>query len=555
MNIFLNFFLRIAIIVVAVSLLASCGSKPSDDNPTSTLPAVDTMYMASVVEEIASDEYQGRRPFTEGETKTVSYLVNQVKTLGLAPGNGDSYTQEVPLVEIESSANKEIAVKGFGTTIDLGLIKDYVAQCPRTQEYVSIANAELVFCGYGIVAPEYNWNDYEGVNMEGKIAVVMVNDPGYATGDSTFFKGKTMTYYGRWTYKFEEAARQGAAGVLVIHETGAAGYPWFVVQRSGTGKRLYLQTPNGNTDRCAMQGWLSLDAAARLIKASSNTAGQQILRKASEPGFKAIPMGLKTSMAITNKIRRNTSQNVVAMRAGSKHPDEYIIYTAHWDHLGIGAVVDGDSIYNGAMDNASGTACVLSLAKAFSEMTVAPTRSVVFLFVTAEEQGLLGAAYYASNPIFPLNQTVANLNMDGMNINGPMNDVTVYGYGQSELEDLLKVEAAVQGRYVQAEQEPEKGLYFRSDHFCFAKVGVPALNAKGGYDHKTRGKEYAQARRDDYTANHYHRPSDEYSRETWNFQGMQQDAELYLGLGYRLAQSNAWPAWRDGSEFKKARNR
>jgi Zn-dependent M28 family amino/carboxypeptidase len=544
----------LACLALAINLF-SCSPKAPESAPSTVLPDIDTLYMEKVVEEISSDEYQGRRPFTSGETKTLQFLINEVKKSGLAPGNNDSYTQDVPLVEIESVAEKQMTATGNGGSVPLKLIEDYVAQSPREDENITISDAELVFCGYGIVAPEYEWNDYEGVDMKGKIAVVLVNDPGYTTGDSSFFKGKTMTYYGRWTYKFEEAARQGAAGVLVVHETGAAGYPWFVVQRSGTGKRLYLQTENGNADRCAMQGWLSLDAAAKLIKASPATAGKKLFAKASKPGFKPVPMGMRISTSIQNAIVKNSSQNVIAMRAGSKRPDEYIIYTAHWDHLGIGAVVDGDSIYNGALDNGSGTASVLALAKAFGEMPAAPARSVVFLFVTAEEQGLLGASWYANNPIFPLNKTVANLNMDGMNIHGPMKDVTVYGYGQSELEDLLKDEAQAQGRYVQAEQEPEKGLYFRSDHFCFAKVGVPALNAKGGYDHMTKGKEYAMGKRDDYTANHYHRPSDEYRAEEWNFGGMQQDAALYLGLGYRLAQSDAWPEWKDGSEFKAARKR
>ena len=268
-----------SVVLVALFGFTSCEPQGPTEAPSTTLPAIDTSYMESVVKEISSDEYGGRRPFTEGETKTIAYLVNEVKNLGLAPGNGDSYTQDVPLVEIESVAEKNVQITGGTSTIDLQLIEDYVAQSPREDGMIQVKDAELVFCGYGIVAPEYNWNDYEGVDMKGKVAVVLVNDPGYATGDSTFFKGKTMTYYGRWTYKFEEAARQGAAGVLVVHETGAAGYPWFVVQRSGTGKRLYLQTANGNADRCAMQGWLSLDAAAKLIKASPATAGQRIFKK------------------------------------------------------------------------------------------------------------------------------------------------------------------------------------------------------------------------------------------------------------------------------------
>ncbi|MEZ4686442.1 MAG: PA domain-containing protein [Bacteroidia bacterium] len=275
-------------VIIAGSLFA-CSPKAPESAPSTTLAEIDTTYMASVVEEISSDAYMGRRPFTEGETRTLAFLENEVKKLGLAPGNGDSYTQDVPLVEIESLAEKTMTAKGNGQSVDLKLIEDYVAQSPKEDGKVELTDAELVFCGYGIVAPEYNWNDYEGIDMKGKIAVVLVNDPGYATGDSTFFKGKTMTYNGRWTYKYEEAARQGAAGVLVIHETGAGVYPWFVVQRSGTGKRLYLQTENGNADRCAMQGWLSLDAAARLIKASPATAGKSSLQKLQKPASGLCP--------------------------------------------------------------------------------------------------------------------------------------------------------------------------------------------------------------------------------------------------------------------------
>jgi Zn-dependent M28 family amino/carboxypeptidase len=519
-------------------------------------PTIDSTYLAVVVSELSSDTYQGRKPFSAAEGPTLAYLESQMKAIGLQAGNGDSYFQEVPMVEISGTAAPTMTVEGNGQQLEFELAEEYVAQSPHVKENINIEDAEMVFCGYGITAPEYNWNDFEGVDMKGKIAIVMVNDPGYGGADSTFFKGNTMTYYGRWTYKFEEAARQGAAGVFVIHEDGAAGYPWFVVKRSGTGSRLYLQNEDDNASRCAMHGWLSQATANTILEAAGQDP-RALMTAARKPGFKAVALGMNASTSIQNQIKRDRSKNVIGILPGSGKTDgdEYVIYTAHWDHLGIASPVEGDSIYNGALDNATGTASVLTIAKAFGELPHPTRRTLVFLLVTAEEQGLLGSAYYAQNPIFPTSRTVAALNMDGMNIHGPMKDVTVVGYGQSELEDLLGVEAKKQGRYILPEQEPEKGFYFRSDHFNFAKVGIPALNAKGGYDHAEKGKEYAMERKKEYTYSHYHRPSDEFRPANWDFRGMVQDAELYFRIGRYLAESQDYPQWREGSEFKAARDR
>lgn len=529
----------------------SC-EKEGQGNAEKASISLDSTFLVQTVAELSSDKYQGRMPFSEGEKLTTAYLQTQMQAIGLQPGNGASYFQEVPMVEITGDAAPKMMVKGNGKTLEFEVAEEYVAQSPQVKENIVIADAELVFCGFGITAPEYGWNDFEGIDMKGKIAVVMVNDPGYGTTDSTFFKGNTMTYYGRWTYKFEEAARQGAAGVLVIHEAGAAGYPWFVVKRSGSGARLYLESEDNNASSCAMQGWLSTPALKKLLTAAGKDANE-LLAQAQKPGFKSVPLGMTASTTITNSLKHDVSYNVAGLLRGSERPDEYIIYCGHWDHMGIAAPVEGDSIYNGALDNASGTSTVLTLAKAFANAPQKPQRSILFLLVTAEEQGLLGSAYYAQHPIYPTKQTVAALNMDGMNIHGAMKDITITGYGQSELETMAAEIGKAQGRYVLPDQEPEKGFYFRSDHFNFAKVGIPAINAKGGYDHWEKGREYAMEQKKTYTYSHYHRPSDEFRPDEWDFAGMMQDMELYFRLGAKLANSKEWPSWKEGSEFKAAR--
>ncbi len=532
--------------------LTACqtGSTEGVDTAEVSVDSTDIDYFVS---KLASDEFLGRMPFTEGETQTVSFLESELKKIGLEPGNGDSYFQDVPLVEITGTPGPNMTAKGPAGEVTLDIGDDYVIHTQREQAEINIQNSELVFCGYGIVAPEYGWNDYEGIDMKGKTAVVLVNDPGFESEDSTFFKGGTMTYYGRWTYKYEEAARQGAEGILIVHQTAPAGYPWFVVQNGFMGAALNLQTEDGNAGLAAIQGWLTLDAAVQLLKASGIT-DKKFFEIAGQPGFKPIPLGVTINTSLTNKFKKDVSKNVVGMITGSEAPDEYIIYSAHWDHFGISTVVDGDSIYNGAVDNASGTAAVMAIAKAMSKMEEKPKRSVVFLFVTAEEQGLLGSAYYADNPIFPPKQTVANLNMDALNPNGRMKDLTITGKGQSEMDELAEEAAKQQGRYILPNQEPEKGFFFRSDHFNFAKIGIPALYASGGYDHWEKGKEYAMEMQNDFTANHYHRPSDEYAPGAFQMGGMLQDAQLYLNVGLKLANDTSLhPQWKEGSEFKSKR--
>ena len=422
----------------------------------------------------------------------------------------------------------------------------------RLVESVTIDRSNVVFVGYGIVAPEYDWNDYAGVDVRGKTVLMLVNDPGFATGDSTLFAGDAMTYYGRWTYKFEEAARQGAAAAILVHETDAASYPWAVVRGSWAGEQFDLEREDQNQSRVAAEGWITTETAQLLFQRAGMDFSVMKERAASRE-FQARPLGLSASFGLQNTLRHSTSHNVVAVLPGSTRPDEYVLYMAHWDHLGVDTTLDGDQIYNGALDNATGTAGLLVLARAFAAADPAPERSIVFLAVTAEEQGLLGSAHYAANPVFPLERTVAALNMDAMNVIGPMRDVTVVGLGQSELDDYVADAAAEQGRRVRPDPDPSAGGYYRSDHFSFAQVGVPALNMDGGVDHLERGEAWTLAQRDRYEAERYHKPADELDA-MWDLRGMVDDLRLLYRIGYRLSRESTWPNWRETSEFRARRD-
>ncbi len=531
-----------------LAVVYACQTTSPDQHQS--VGTIDSTQIQKHIERLASDEFLGRMPFTEGEEKTVAYLQSELTAMGLEPGNGDSYFQEVPLVEIDAVPDSTMIVQYSNEQRTLRYRKDYVALTRRVTDRIDIEHSELVFCGFGIVAPEYDWNDYEGVDMTGKMAVVLVNDPGFGGSDSTFFKGNTMTYYGRWTYKYEEAARQGAEGVLIVHNTAPAGYPWGVVQSSWAGKALYLRSEDDNRSRCALEGWISQEAARELFTLAEI---KNYLGQAREAGFQPIPMDVTIDLSMQVSTKEATSRNVIAQRRGSERPDEYLIYSAHWDHLGVGEPIDGDSIYNGALDNATGTAVLLEIARAFSQLEDSPARSVAFLFVTAEEQGLLGSEYYAQNPVYPLKNTVANINLDGIWFRGAMNDLTVVGYGQSELDDYAQEVAEAQGRYIKPDPNAEKGYFFRSDHFSFAKVGVPALYASGEYEQAARGAEWTKEQSDAWIRENYHQPSDEYVPGAWQFGGMVQDAELLFSIGYRLSNEKTFPVWKDGSEFKAAR--
>jgi len=505
------------------------------------------------VKTLASDEFQGRAPATEGETKTIEYLTENFKSLGLKPGNGNSYLQEVPLVEITADPDMVLTISERRKTLKLNYATEFIAATRRVTELVELKNSEMVFVGYGIVAPEYNWNDYEGLDVRGKTVVMLVNDPGYATGDSTLFNGRAMTYYGRWTYKYEEAARQGAAAAIIVHETGAAGYPWEVVRNSWSGPQSHLRTADNNMSRSKVEAWITSEKAREIFK-MAKLDFDQLHEAAAKKGFKAVPMKLKASLTIRNTIRYSKSNNVLALLPGKENPRELIIYTAHWDHLGINPTVEGDSIFNGARDNATGTASLLEIAEAFTKLSTPPNRSILFLAVTAEEQGLLGSAFYADHPVYPLSKTIANINMDAMNIFGKTKDLTIVGYGYSELDDYARAVAEKQGRYLRPDPEPEKGYYFRSDHFNFAKKGIPALYIKVGVDNVEKGEQWMRDKMAWWTKTHYHKPSDEYDPDYWDVSGMVDDARLLFEIGYRLAMENSYPNWREGTEFKAIRD-
>ena len=500
---------------------------------------------------LASDEFEGRAPATPGEEKTINYLRSEFEALGIAPGNGDSYFQSVTVTEVTTASNAVLTFSGSNYDAELEYATEMMVGSQQQIPTTSLVDSELVFVGYGVVAPERNWNDYAGIDVAGKTVVILVNDPGYATQDPDVFNGNAMTYYGRWTYKYEEAARQGAAGALIVHETGPAGYGWEVVSGSWSGPQIGLQADNLNSDKNDIEGWLTLDSAESLF-AGAGLNYQKLKATAAQPDFSAVPLGdITASVAIQNSVRTSESQNVIAMIPGTQRPAETIIYTAHWDHLGVNPELPGDNIYNGAADNATGTAALLAMAKMHADAGPAP-RSVVFLAVTAEESGLLGSRWYAEHPVFPLATTVANINIDVLNTYGPMHDIVVVGNGSSELEAYLKEAATAQGRHLVEEPNPERGYYYRSDHFNFAKAGVPALYAESGEDSVEFGKEWGAAQAQDYNENRYHAPSDEYD-PSWNLEGAAQDILLYFDVASKLSRESSFPNWLEGNEFKGIR--
>ena len=546
--------MKTRLLLVAVILLLGCAKKPDAQQMLlSQMPPVDPQAILAHTRVLSSDEYEGRGPGTKGEELTVGYLVDQFKKLGLKPGNTDgTYVQKVPLVGITPTPTSLVFEKG-GRRQTLKWKDDVVAWTKHVAKSASMSKSELVFVGYGIVAPEYNWDDYKGMDMTGKTLVMLVNDPPVAD-DAKAFGGKAMTYYGRWTYKYEIGAMQHAAAVLIVHETEPAGYPFEVVQAKTT-EQFDLVTPDKNMGRVNIEGWITLDRARDLMQ----LAGQDfdaLKKQAATRDFKPVPLGVAASMTITNTLRTIDSQNVVARLEGSDPAlkDEYVVYTAHWDHLGIGPEQNGDRIYNGAKDNAIGVAGLLELARAFTKVAPAPKRSILFLSVTAEEQGLLGSQYYSVTPLYPLRKTLANVNMDGLNVHGKTKDLTLIGYGASDLDDYAKTAAAEQGRVIRPDPETEKGFYYRSDHFNFAKQGVPALDPDEGTDFVGKPAEYGKQVRDDYTEHDYHKPSDVIKAD-WDLSGAVEDLQVFFAVGYRVAQADKYPEWKPGNEFRAARER
>ena len=534
-----------------VLFAAACGG---GGTPREARDAITADQLAAHIKVLASDEFQGRAPASPGEEKTMKYLTDQFVALKLEPGNKGSYFQNVPLVEITARPVGTLMTHGVRGTSDSRFVfrEQFVASTKRVVDQVSLNNTPMVFVGYGVVAPEVGWNDYAGVDVHGKTVVILVNDPDFETGDTTRFRGKAMTYYGRWTYKYEEASRRGAAGALIVHETDAAGYPWEVVRNSWSGPQFSLAAADNNMSRVPVEGWISHTTARSILK-QGGFDYDNLKARAQKKGFKAVPMNVRVTLTIRNTIRRSNSRNAIAVLRGSEHPDEYVTYMAHWDHFGVDSSARGDQIMNGARDNASGVSTILTLAKAYTSLPRAPQRSVVFLAVTAEEQGLLGSQYYAANPVYPLKQTVAAINVDGVNIWGRTRDVTVVGFGNSELDDYIVAAANEQGRTVHADPEPEKGYFYRSDHFSFALQGVPALDPEDGIDNREHGAAWGKEQREKWIAEKYHKPSDEYEA-SWNLTGAAEDVQLYFAVGYRLASERVWPNWRAGNEFKAKRD-
>lgn len=557
--------------VVALAVCA-CSPPPTDEEATQTdraeqdsaasqvgtdvdtaLEQIDETEFRQRVETLAGDDFGGRAPFSEGEQKTLDYLTDAFRAAGFQPANGDSYLQPVELVSLEADQNTVMTLAAGDETRELSFGEDMVVWTKRVAETSELDQSQLVFVGYGVVAPEYGWDDYAGIDMRGKTAVILVNDPGYATQDPERFNGNAMTYYGRWTYKYEEAARQGAAGAIVVHETGAAGYPWEVVSGSWAGPQFDLATPDGNEDRVAIEGWITQARASELFDALALDYAA-LLEQAASGELEPTPLEATISVAVSNRQVKSKSYNVAAILPGSEAPDEVFVYMAHWDHLGTAQGMEGDNIFNGAVDNATGTAGLVELAQAFAALPEPPRRSVLMLAVTAEESGLLGSRHYGDNPLYPLANTVGGINIDAMNVLGRTRDIVVIGKGSSELEEYLAAAAEKQSRVLVQEPTPEKGFFYRSDHFNFAKRGVPVLYAEGGVDYLDHTREWGLKQQADYTANRYHKPDDEFDAD-WDLSGAIEDLRLYFNIGLEVAEGEDWPNWYEGNEFRAIRDR
>jgi Zn-dependent M28 family amino/carboxypeptidase len=539
-------------------LLFGCSNAPSA--PDAALRSFSADRILGHIRTLSSDEFEGRGPGSKGEQLTIKYLEDQYRSSGLEPGNPDgTYLQSVPLVSITPDKSMKLTLTGHGRTLEPKFQNDYVAWSKRVSDSSSV-DADLVFVGYGVQAPEFQWDDFKGVDVKGKVIVVLINDPPVpdpsdpAKLDPKTFGGTAMTYYGRWTYKFEKAAQMGAVGCVIIHQTERAGYPWEVVRNSWSGTQFDLATPDKNMGRLAVESWVTLDFATKLF----HLAGQdldKLIQAAARRDFKPVPLGIHEKLTIHNSLQNIDSHNVIAKVTGSDPglKNTYVIYTAHWDHFGIGPEVNGDKIYHGAVDNASGSAALLEIARAYKQLSRPPSRTILFLSVTGEEQGLLGSQYYAEHPFYPLVRTATNINMDGMNVHGLTRDIVQIGRGVSTLDEIIEAVAKEQGRVVKTDPEPEKGYYYRSDHFEFAKKGVPAFDPNEGVDFIGKPDGWGLEARHKYTAENYHKPSDTIKPD-WELSGAVQDCQLFFLVGYRIANDPQMPEWKPGAEFKAIRD-
>lgn len=539
------------LIASLVLLMSAC--KNSTDLSRS-LASIRNEDLSTYVSILGHDSLMGRKPFTEGETKTINYLASELRRLKYEPAFGDSYFQQVPMTEIQSNTIGNPRLKIGREEIMLNSPDDIAVTSPLDVAQVIIEDSEIVFAGFGIVAPEYGWDDYRNIDVKGKTVLLLINDPGLYTGNPDLFKGREMTLYGRWTYKFEEAARQGAKGVLIIHETEGAGYEYTIPRKSSISARLQIDTEGSDDHKCSFTGWINATTAEKLL-GLLNVEVDKLRTDACMQGYSGFNTGITIDLTINNSVRKSSSSNVAGILKGRSRPEEAIVYTAHWDHFGIGEAENGDSIYNGAVDNGTSMAWAFEIAEAFSLLNRRPERSIMILFPTAEEQGLIGSAYYVDNPVFKADNTVACFNNDLMLPIGRMRDVMITGYGQSELDSLAELVATKHDRYVMGDPNSHTGMYFRSDHFPFAAKGIPAMFARGNCDSRQNGKEWATEQEKDYINNRYHRPSDNYEPDVWDFNGIREDSELMFEVGYILANTDWFPTWNRNSEFSLKRDR
>jgi Zn-dependent M28 family amino/carboxypeptidase len=537
---------------VASAEAPAASTKPTPVQPTADgkfSPEIKAEDFAARLQKLSSDQFEGRKPGTIGERATTAYIKDQFEQIGLKPGNKGSWFQTVPMVQttLVDPAAIRIEVAGSKDKASFAIGSDSVIGTLDGSTEVSLKDSEIIFVGYGVTSPD--WDDYAGLDVKGKTVIVLVNDPGWGNNDPELFKGRTLTYYGRWTYKFEEAARHGAAAAFIVHETPGAGYPWAVVENGWSGPRQALPASEDPAPRLKTAGWFTEDAATKLF-ASAGADFAALKKSADLRGFKSSVLDAKLSVDYKSKVENTSSENVIGYLPGSERPDEAIVYTAHWDHLGKDESLSGDQIYNGAIDNATGVAGIIEIAEAFAKQATPPQRSVVFNAVTLEESGLLGAQYYVAHSPFALDKTVANINLDALPIDGPTKNITVIGLGQSELDDYIAEAAKAQGRVITGDEEPEKGFFFRSDHVNFARAGVPALYAAGGLDLVEGGEAAGRKAAEDYTANRYHKPADNYD-PNWDYRGVVQDLDALYAVGRKLADETTFPQWKAGADFAR----
>jgi Zn-dependent M28 family amino/carboxypeptidase len=531
-------------------------AKPAPVVPTAegrTSAEITAADFAARLKKVSSDEFEGRKPGTLGERMTTAWIKDQLEQVGVKAGNQGNWFQTVPMVETTLNDPDQVAlvVKAGGGDEKFAYREDLIIGSLDASPAVDIKDSEIVFAGYGVDAPDYHWNDYAGLDVKGKTVIVLVNDPGWGNHDDTLFKGRALTYYGRWTYKFEEAARKGAAACLIVHETPGAGYPWEVVVNSWSGAQDSLPVSEDPEPRLAAAGWITADAARRLF-AKAGKDFDALKQSADQRGFEPTALGASASISFTSTIAHSSSENVIGLVRGSTRPDEVVVYSAHWDHFGRDPKLTGDPIYNGAIDNGTGIAALLEIAEAFAHQDPPPQRSILFLADTLEEAGLLGSRYYVTHPAFPLAKTVADINMDALPIMGPAKDIAVISWGHSQVDDLIHAAAAAEGRTVVPDDAPEKGFFFRSDQLNFARLGVPVLYARSGLNLVDGGEEAGRKAYADYTANHYHKPSDEYD-PSWDFRGVIDDVKAFHAVGKQLAGETTFPQWTAGADFHRPR--